>query len=210
MSATQSSKDFTVMSIESTGRALAGDRVCAVCGSRVRPTVRRSVVRLGPAQASLSTATARAGRVPAIGCMVGACGTARKPLASLGLGLTAALRVRWIPPLAPVAALSGTRPAPRGHKRARRRRDAARSPPPTAQVGAENPEKADGPLRPVCSLDSTTTEASDLQDVHRWRDPDSNRGHHDFQTDALNTRTQPQSPANERLLERGFAMRCVP
>jgi len=29
--------------------------------------------------------------------MVGACGTARKPLASLGLGLTAALRVRAVP-----------------------------------------------------------------------------------------------------------------
>jgi single-strand DNA-binding protein len=34
--------------------------------------------------------------VPAFGCIVGACGTARKPLASLGLGLTAALRVRFV------------------------------------------------------------------------------------------------------------------
>jgi hypothetical protein len=24
-----------------------------------------------------------------------------------------------------------------------------------------------------------------------WRDPDSNRGHHDFQTDAANARTRP-------------------
>jgi single-strand DNA-binding protein len=48
--------------------------------------------------------------------MVGACGTARKPLASLGLGLTAALRVRSAAPLAPVAALSDTptRPEKRG------------------------------------------------------------------------------------------------
>jgi hypothetical protein len=32
----------------------------------------------------------------------------------------------------------------------------------------------------------------------------SNRGHHDFQTDAPSTRTQPESPANERVLERGL------
>ena len=44
--------------------------------------------------------------------MVGACGIARTPLASLGLGLTAALRVRLIPTLAPLAALLGTQPAP--------------------------------------------------------------------------------------------------
>ena len=37
------------------------------------------------------------GRVAVCGCSVGACGTARKPLASLGLGLTAALRVRAVP-----------------------------------------------------------------------------------------------------------------
>jgi single-strand DNA-binding protein len=35
--------------------------------------------------------------VAAYGCRVGACGAARKPLASLGLGLTAALRVRSAP-----------------------------------------------------------------------------------------------------------------
>jgi hypothetical protein len=33
----------------------------------------------------------------AAGCSVGACGTARKPLAALGLGLSAALRVRSAP-----------------------------------------------------------------------------------------------------------------
>ena len=65
-----------------------------------------------PAQASVSSATAYAGCVTAIGCIVGACGTARKPLASLGLGLAAALRVHSVPPLAQVAALSDTQPAP--------------------------------------------------------------------------------------------------
>ena len=35
-------------------------------------------------------------RVASCGCSVGACGTERKPLASLGLGLTAALRVRSV------------------------------------------------------------------------------------------------------------------
>src|SRR4051812_40620363 len=39
---------------------------------------------------------ARAGRVAVCGCSVGAGGTARKPLAALGLGLTAALRVRAV------------------------------------------------------------------------------------------------------------------
>jgi hypothetical protein len=37
-----------------------------------------------------------AGRVAGFGCSVGASGTARKPLALLGLGLTAALRVRFV------------------------------------------------------------------------------------------------------------------
>jgi len=31
----------------------------------------------------------------------------------------------------------------------------------------------------------------------KWRDPDSNRGHHDFQTGVPNTRTRAESPANE-------------
>jgi hypothetical protein len=33
-----------------------------------------------------------------------------------------------------------------------------------------------------------------------WRDPDSNRGHHDFQTDVRNTRTGPEVPANRPIL----------
>src|SRR5829696_2619624 len=102
--------------MESLSRALADDRMRAVCGSRLPATVRGSVVGQGPAR-PVSAAAARAGCVPGFGCMVGACGTARKPLALLGLGLTAALRVRLIPPLAPVAALSGTQPAPRGRRR---------------------------------------------------------------------------------------------
>jgi hypothetical protein len=51
---------------------------------------------VAPVGPSVSTAASEAGRVPAIGCIVGAFGTARKPLASLGLGLTAALRVRCV------------------------------------------------------------------------------------------------------------------
>jgi len=54
--------------------------------------------------------------VPAIGCIVGACGTARKPLASLGLGLTAALRVRSVPAVGAGSRLvrHTTRPEKRG------------------------------------------------------------------------------------------------
>jgi hypothetical protein len=113
----QSSKDFTVIPVESPSRAHAGDRVRAVCGSRLPSTSSQVRRGAGLAQPSLSAATARAGCVPAVGCMVGACGIARKPLASLGLGLTAALRVRLIPTLAPLAALLGTQPAPRSGAR---------------------------------------------------------------------------------------------
>src|SRR5215211_6162549 len=49
-----------------------------------------------PAGVSVSLRACGAARVAVCGCMVGACGTARKPLASLGLGLTAALRVRAV------------------------------------------------------------------------------------------------------------------
>jgi hypothetical protein len=38
--------------------------------------------------------------------------------------------------------------------------------------------------------------------VLQWRDPDSNRGHHDFQTVARNTRTRAESPAIARVLRR--------
>ena len=50
----------------------------------------------GAAGVSVSLRAGGAARVAGCGCMVGACGTARKPLASLGLGLTAALRVRAV------------------------------------------------------------------------------------------------------------------
>src|SRR5215211_218554 len=49
-----------------------------------------------PASVSVSLRACGAARVAGCGCMVGACGTARKPLASLGLGLAAALRVRAV------------------------------------------------------------------------------------------------------------------
>jgi hypothetical protein len=49
--------------------------------------------------------------VAAGGGSVGASGAARKPLALLGLGLTAALRVRFPRSVAPVCALSATRSA---------------------------------------------------------------------------------------------------
>src|SRR3954453_599380 len=39
-------------------------------------------------------------------------------------------------------------------------------------------------LRTLCS---PTTKARDLQALRGWRDPDSNRGHHDFQSCALPT-----------------------
>src|SRR5215213_6036980 len=50
----------------------------------------------GAAGVSVSLRAGGAARVAGCGCMFGACGTARKPLASLGLGLTAALRVRTV------------------------------------------------------------------------------------------------------------------
>jgi hypothetical protein len=117
MSAAPSSKNLTVALVETCGRTRAGDPGRAVCGACSNSMDVGASGWPVLAQASVSAATARAGRVPAIGCIVGACGTARKPLASLGLGLAAALRVRFVPPLAPVAALSGTQPAPRSGAR---------------------------------------------------------------------------------------------
>jgi hypothetical protein len=38
-----------------------------------------------------------------------------------------------------------------------------------------------------------------LQAFRRWRDPDSNRGHHDFQTGVRNTRTRAERPATARV-----------
>ena len=58
----------------SSGLAAAGSRSGGACGLR----------------------DSLAGRGSACGCSVGACGTQRKPLALLGLGLTAALRVRSV------------------------------------------------------------------------------------------------------------------
>jgi hypothetical protein len=86
------------------GRALGrtpsgpGVRACR-SGHRCRPLLLGSVVCLPSAALS----------APAL--------AARKPLASLGLGLTAALRVRCAALLAPVAALSDTQRAPRSGAR---------------------------------------------------------------------------------------------
>ena len=68
---------------------------------------------MGPAFRVGAVACSGAGRVAGCGCSVGARGTQRKPLAALGLGLAAALRVRSVRVRAPVAAWSATRP-PRG------------------------------------------------------------------------------------------------
>src|SRR5215207_7335722 len=51
---------------------------------------------------------------------------------------------------------------------------------------------------PVDRLAGAVREAVNLATMRvcKWRDPDSNRGHHDFQTDAPNTRTAAAPPAN--------------
>src|SRR4051812_26736881 len=55
----------------------------------------RGVVPVGVGASGVLRVCA-AGRVAGCGCSVGACGTARKPLTALGLGLAAALRVRAV------------------------------------------------------------------------------------------------------------------
>ena len=57
-----------------------------------------------------------------------------------------------------------------------------------------------GPPAPFREAVVTEREAGALQANPRWRDPGSNRGHHDFQTDAPNTRTGPEAPANRSVL----------
>jgi hypothetical protein len=54
------------------------------------------------------------------------------------------------------------------------------------------------PARPP-RIPPATRESSSHAGFRRrkWRDPDSNRGHHDFQTGVPNTRTRAESPANE-------------
>jgi hypothetical protein len=54
---------------------------------------------------------------------------------------------------------------------------------------------------PVDRLPDTVREAVNRATMRdsEWRDPDSNRGHHDFQTDAPNTRTGREMPANTRV-----------
>src|SRR5215217_3328284 len=70
---------------------------------------------VAPAGVSGSLRACGVARVAGCGCMVGACGTARKPLASLGLGLTGALRVRAVPAGGAGSCLQPPEP-PRGAK----------------------------------------------------------------------------------------------
>jgi hypothetical protein len=44
--------------------------------------------------------------------------------------------------------------------------------------------------------------------IAEWRDPDSNRGHHDFQTDVPNARTGAESPATCRFQHGDDRPRC--
>jgi hypothetical protein len=99
------------------GQESADDQARAAGGLVVGP------VGLGPAEGRGGRAcglrVSLAVRVAACGCSVGARGTERKPLASLGLGLTAALRVRSVRVVAPVAAWTAKRPARTGRRRTR-------------------------------------------------------------------------------------------
>jgi hypothetical protein len=51
----------------------------------------------------------------------------------------------------------------------------------------KRPEKADGAVGPVAACEAVLRELQALQAFLLWRDPDSNRGHHDFQSCALPT-----------------------
>jgi hypothetical protein len=120
MEPTGSFRHLTVESrIGGAGHRSAGDK------GRARDGLADGPVELGvcedwePVRGACGLRDSQAVRVAACGCSVGARGTERKPLASLGLGLTAALRVRSVRVVAPVAAWSATRPARRGRRRTR-------------------------------------------------------------------------------------------
>ena len=55
-------------------------------------------------------------------------------------------------------------------------------------------------MRSACAHQRRTTQVASLQGLSRWRDPDSNRGHHDFQSCALPT----------ELSRRGGGLRVAP
>src|SRR4051812_10145042 len=118
MEPTESSRHFTVkLAARPAGHQRVGDQAGVVArrtGGR-RAGFRRERWRGG----SVHVVVASRGVVRVAGCVcsVGARGTERKPLASLGLGLTAALRVRTVRVVAPGAAWSATRTAPRGRRR---------------------------------------------------------------------------------------------
>jgi hypothetical protein len=101
------------------GRRARAHRPSGVCAWRAgrRPRRPRACRGRGAGPGVHAVFAWPAARVAACGCSVGARGTERKPLASLGLGLTAALRVRSVRVVAPVAAWSATRSARRGRRR---------------------------------------------------------------------------------------------
>ena len=66
----------------------------------------------------------------------------------------------------------------------------------------KRPEKAHGSVWADLASGDVSAKNGRLQGIPEWRDPDSNRGHHDFQTNARNTRTRPETPANKPVLGR--------
>src|SRR5215218_4485990 len=71
MSPTRTPKHFILSPVVMCGRALAGDHAREARGPRSRSRHVVSEVGSRPAQSSVSAASSRAGRVPAIGCIVG-------------------------------------------------------------------------------------------------------------------------------------------
>jgi single-strand DNA-binding protein len=86
MSPTQAPKHFTLILVEHRVCVLAGDHGRAVSGARSRSGHGGLKGEWGPVQASVSTASDQAGRVPAIGCIVA---THRAELSSPALRVAA-------------------------------------------------------------------------------------------------------------------------
>src|SRR5215208_2499532 len=112
MSPTGTPKHFILSHVVIRGRSIAGDRGHAPPGRWSRSLSVVPEAGWDPVERSVSAASSRAGRVPAIGCIVGthAAGPSSPALRVAArvlsdLGLTA-------PQRAPVAALSVTQPAP--------------------------------------------------------------------------------------------------
>jgi hypothetical protein len=114
-SSTQSSKPLARMPATRSPATQGVPRSTVTAGLRI--TCRGEFARR-PALACPRARRRRGVCLPSAACSAPA-EAACKPLAALGLGLTAALRVHSAPPLAPGAALSDTRPAPTGARRTR-------------------------------------------------------------------------------------------